>query len=268
MRAFFAKHFYAIVLAIVINVPHIWRGIIFVTDWLSRIEFWATYSREFPGVSKIIEVLANPPPWTVFITTAIGVGIVLLDVRRQAHTLALSLDLSQKLRLAFFSGCTAVAISIWIIAWPLYFPATGVVVEGPTTPKPKPQEPPKPPPPWVSQEEIDAQRKLGRSLLNYSPEELLAIWSRGGNIGAYLNKWIKIDYPFPDNGLTVETIDKQQYDVVKMNIAFSFISKALSAYFDQKNGMPSWYYCDPRIASKPYVNSIELIELSQQRDGF
>jgi hypothetical protein len=99
---------------------------------------------------------------------------------------------------------------------------------------PPPVGVPPPPTSWVTQEEIEAQRKLGRLLLNYSPKELLDLWGSGGNIGAYLNKWIKIDCAFPNNGLTVEPLNKKQYDVVKVVIQRNFISAALSAYFDRK----------------------------------
>jgi len=58
--------------------------------------------------------------------------------------------------------------------------------------------PPSRPSAWVTQSEIDAQRnKTGRTLLNYSPEELLKIGMGPSNgIDAYRNKWVKLDYPF------------------------------------------------------------------------
>ena len=36
-----------------------------------------------------------------------------------------------------------------------------------------------PPPPWVTQEEIDAQQKLGRTLVRFNPAELLVFWQKG-----------------------------------------------------------------------------------------
>jgi hypothetical protein len=164
----------------------------------------------------------------VFVTGAIGIVIILWDVRRQARTLAPSLDFSQKMRRAFFIGCAAVAIAIWTITWPLYFPAPAIVVEGPTTPKP--QEPPKPqpPPPWVSADEIATQQQLGRILLPYSPRELLEMWHNGRNVGAYFGKWIKIDYQFQE--LTLETVEKKQLYLIKMEAFYGYVY----AYFEPK----------------------------------
>jgi hypothetical protein len=91
-----------------------------------------------------------------------------------------------------------------------------------------PAPPPKPPPPpWVTQSEIDEQRKAGHGLINYSPEELLKSWKQGSNIGAYFNKWIKIDYAF--TSLLTETIDNRKYYVVKMNVAYGAY---VLAYFE------------------------------------
>ncbi len=97
-------------------------------------------------------------------------------------------------------------------------------------PAPKPSAPP-----WVTQDEIDAQRKIGRPLLNYSPAELLTLWEGNQSISAYLGKWIKIDYPF--SALLVEVIDKKKYYVVQMNIeSVSFTSGIFWRISMKRNG--------------------------------
>jgi hypothetical protein len=84
----------------------------------------------------------------------------------------------------------------------------------------------------VSPDSLGTACPLSGRNSTYRPVQILEAGS--GNIGAYLNKWIKIDYPFPDNGLTVETVDKKEFDTVKITLSFGFISSGLSAYFDRK----------------------------------
>jgi hypothetical protein len=89
--------------------------------------------------------------------------------------------------------------------------------------------------PWVTQDEIDAQQKIGRTLLIYSPEEIVHMWVTQENMTAFLEKWIKIDYPTA--GIPViETKQKKDFFVVRMNVnANSLLDEGrISAYFDPK----------------------------------
>jgi hypothetical protein len=89
--------------------------------------------------------------------------------------------------------------------------------------------------PWVTQDEIDTQKKLGRILLVYSPEELLKMWVNRQKLDIYQLNWIKIDYPM--SGLPYpETIEKKQYYVVKMPVRSDRLLgyAEVLAYFDPK----------------------------------
>jgi hypothetical protein len=110
----------------------------------------------------------------------------------------------------------------------------------PTPPPPAPTAKPSPPPPpklpWLTDEETEQQKKLGHApLIIFSPEEILGLWANGQNIGIYLFKWIKVDYPAVSTP-TPETLEKKDYYVVRMNInSGSFFSRgSISAYFDPK----------------------------------
>src|ERR1700730_12606283 len=70
---------------------------------------------------------------------------------------------------------------------------------------------------WVTEEEINAQRKLGRILLVLSPGEILSMYDRyDGNVAvaAYVDKWIKINYPAQAS--SKRTLNRKAYDVVSM----------------------------------------------------
>jgi hypothetical protein len=115
--------------------------------------------------------------------------------------------------------------------------------EAPTPPKqealaqspPVEKKPPQPSPPWMTSDEIEAQRKLGRTPIIYSPEELIKMWVSHQNISIYENKWIKLDYPM-DGVPFSQTSEKKEYYVVRMRtnsdrlIGISLIY----AYFDPK----------------------------------
>lgn len=83
MRAFFARP--AIIIG-VFNLPFIWRGAVWLTDWMARFDFWNTHGVDLMKAGKMIGVLSNPPPWLIFITLPLAVAIVLWDARHP-HTL-------------------------------------------------------------------------------------------------------------------------------------------------------------------------------------
>jgi hypothetical protein len=100
---------------------------------------------------------------------------------------------------------------------------------------PQQPAPPAPKPAWVTPEESEQQKQLGRTLLIYSPEDVLEFWVKGQNVGIYFHQWIKIDYPAAATP-EPETREKKDYYVVKMNInsASLFSHGSISAYFDAK----------------------------------
>jgi hypothetical protein len=121
MRAFFAKHFAAIAAGAFINLPFLFKGAVWVTDWLARFDFWNTHGHEFAGINVVIGFLTDPPPWTVFLTSTAAVVIVLWDVRRQSQAPqtkdVAKLDLNQKLLIGFYLGCAVLCSSVWFTAW-------------------------------------------------------------------------------------------------------------------------------------------------------
>jgi hypothetical protein len=107
----------------------------------------------------------------------------------------------------------------------------------PSTPPIPLSPPPKPPGavPWVSQEEIAAQQQLGRTLLVYSPAELLEMESHDESIEAFVNKWIKVDYPVGTVPYEAE-IDKKQLYLLEMYVPVRslIVQGQLGAYIDRK----------------------------------
>jgi hypothetical protein len=239
MSNFFTKHFGAIALGTAINLPALVKGAIWATDWLSRFDFWNTHGRDIPGINAVIGFMTDPPPWTVFFTSIAAVLIVLWDVRRLAKTpeTATALDPVRKWKFGFFAFCATILTTVWALAWPLYFPALAKTTAEP----PKIVEPLKPPPPdaappWVTTEEAETQRKQGRTLIVFSPQEFAALSGRGQNLKAYETKWVKVDYPVA-NLPVIETIEKKDYYLVYVTIEVSpYITsyRYLAAYFDQK----------------------------------
>ncbi len=80
------------------------------------------------------------------------------------------------------------------------------------TPLPPHQPPPPPPAPWVSEEDFQAARKVGRLLIPFTPEEISsANYSRGSvATDAYVGRWVKINHPFASVRPLTEK-DKKEY---------------------------------------------------------
>jgi hypothetical protein len=102
----------------------------------------------------------------------------------------------------------------------------------------KPAEPPKSLEPWVTQDEINLQKTLGRNLLIFSPEELLRRWLNNRDINIYLNNWIKINYAASNTPLP-QTIDKKEYYYIQLRVQSNrLVGVALvPAYFDPKKSL-------------------------------
>ncbi len=217
MSNFFTRHFGAITVGTIINLPALFKGGIWVTDWLARFDFWNTHAREIGGIAVMIGFLTDPPPWTVFFTSIAAVVIVLWDVRRQARApeIELASDPAIIMKRIFFAGCTTIVVAVWAIAWPLYFPAKAVTAPPSPAPVAAPKPPPPPPPPWVSDAEFQEAKKAGRLLLPFTPEEISGInYSQGGDgTEPYVGKWVKINYPFMSIRQLTEK-DKKEYLVL------------------------------------------------------
>jgi hypothetical protein len=93
--------------------------------------------------------------------------------------------------------------------------------------------------PCVTQGDIDAQKKLGRELLNYTPAEFINMYvDNPKRVEAYRRSWVKTCYPF--NSLASETLDKKTYDVVILDGYWKkvYLGPVL-AYFDPKKYGPA-----------------------------
>jgi hypothetical protein len=110
----------------------------------------------------------------------------------------------------------ALIFDAWFYSNQLSTPAfTSIPVLAPRpTPSPTASRSPTPPPPWVSTEEIERERKAGRILLPFTPDELgnmnFASSRNGSNMDAYVGKWVKISASFKQ--LSKKTLgDKKEY---------------------------------------------------------
>jgi hypothetical protein len=99
-------------------------------------------------------------------------------------------------------------------------------------PPPAPRVPPKP---WVTDEEIAHEKLFGRTLLVYSPEELLHLWEEGQDLKIFIDKWIKVDGPSVGPPMS-EPVEKKEYYLVQTNIKSErFMTVGLVAlFFDPK----------------------------------
>jgi hypothetical protein len=121
--------------------------------------------------------------------------------------------------------------------------------------------PPLSAPPWVTQDEIDAQLKLGRNLLVFSPEELIGKWISTQNVSIYLTNWIKINYPIIDSPTPIP-LDKKDYDLVEMQVKSHRLLgiAAVLAYFDPKK----WNGRLLALRAKDYVKAYCQLKSIQQ----
>src|ERR1700744_3254900 len=137
------KHWRAVLGALLFVKP-IWEGTKWLLDWLGRADLAASILPAL-GVQAVIDFVLNPPGWTVWPTVIFGGLLIWWDLKRkeiEAH----SFDANQKLLAAFYAGCAAIAIAVWVIAWPLYFPAKAAPAPVPPIATPAPPKPAPPPP--------------------------------------------------------------------------------------------------------------------------
>jgi hypothetical protein len=80
--SFFKRHWLAI-LGILSNLPSIWRGLVWLFDWESRVETFLQKLDQIGGVRGVIEFIANPPPWLALVTLPFGILLIWLDVHRR-----------------------------------------------------------------------------------------------------------------------------------------------------------------------------------------
>jgi hypothetical protein len=208
----------------------IWEGIKSVLDWLGRFDLIASHLHDF-GMQAVMDFISNPPAWTVWPTIGIGCLLIWWDLKRKEVA---EIELNKKLLIGFYSGCTAVAVAVWGIALPLYFPSPA-----PAAPAPKPVEPdkaaPSPPKqPWLSQEEINQQQSRGRSLLIYSPQEIFAMLIEGQNISVFGDRWVKVEGVTSSIPASEKVQNKEFYRVdFKLENA-GWNEGKVAAYFDPK----------------------------------
>jgi hypothetical protein len=160
----------------------------------------------------------------------------------------------QILLVLFYLFVVGMGGGIWALSWwltpaematPILMHPAPVTKAIPAAPPPRSQTQPnavatpapEPKPPWVSIADIERYRKLGRTLLIYSPQEIFAMYRGGQNIGAFLNKWVKIDgltsgVPAPE-----KIQDKEFYRVELSLESVTWQPGKVAAYFDpQKYG--------------------------------
>jgi hypothetical protein len=96
-----------------------------------------------------------------------------------------------------------------------------------------------PPPPklsWITYYELQHAQKLGRSLLDISPADLLSMYERQGDaaVDVYRDGWIKLDYPI--TSFERQTYNNANYDVVEAKAHFNsvFPGKIIAIFNAQK----------------------------------
>jgi hypothetical protein len=200
-------------------------------DAISNIADWA-HRFGFEGASRW---LSNPAADNRVILGSLGVAAIYAFLvwtvpaikERRANPQSERLE-THLWTMLFYFMCTIFVVAIWRF------------VPAPPTPKPAPlatvaPAPPPPPEPWVSEEEFQAARKVGRLLIPFTPEEISsANYSRGSvATDAYAGRWVKINHPFASVRPLTEK-DKKEYLI--MTVTQSGWQAAWPAYliFDSK----------------------------------
>jgi hypothetical protein len=183
-------------------------------DAISNIGAWA----HTLGLERLSQWLANPAADNRVIAASMGIGAVYAVVvwtipainehRRNPKSERLRTHL---LTMAFYCFCAVLVIAIW-----RFIPSPQIAPPAASLPHPS-SALPSPPQPWVSAEEADNARKVGRVLLPFRPDELGGMSYMSGNdsMGAYLGKWVKISTAFRQ--LSKKTFsDKKDYLLVSI----------------------------------------------------
>jgi hypothetical protein len=89
------KRHWPTILAVVSNLPAIWRGIVWLFDWEVRIESFLAQFRQLGGFAVVIQFLLNPPPWLIWITLPIGLLLIWWDARRPHTTKIKATDIAE-----------------------------------------------------------------------------------------------------------------------------------------------------------------------------
>lgn len=135
-----------------------------------------------------------------------------------------------------FSGIALLGVLVGAFYIALHWPLHRPVLPPAPAPPPVSPAPAAPPKPWVTPEEIEAQKKLGRTLLIYSPAELIDMEASEQSIGLFFDKWVKIDYKIAVIPASY-TADKKTYDILEildMPRSNMFVLPGIVAYFDPK----------------------------------
>ena len=179
-------------------------------DAISNIGAWA----HSIGMERLSHWLANPAADNRVIAASTGIAAVYaffvwtLPAIKEHRTNPKSEELKTHfLTVGFYFFCAVLVIGIW-----RFVPGPEIV---PPTPPPATPRPSLAPAPWVSAEETDNARKVGRNLLPFRPDELGGMsYSNGNdNMKAYETKWVKVSAPFKQ--LSKKTFsDKKDYLIV------------------------------------------------------
>jgi hypothetical protein len=162
-------------------------------DAVSNISAWA-HQLGFEAVSRW---LSNPAADNRVILGSLGVAALyaflvwtIPAIRERAANPRSERLKTHLYSLSFYSLCIIIVVAAWRF------------VPGPQPPAkpyspPITVSPPAPPAPWVSEEEFQAARKVGRLLIPFTPEEISsANYSRGSvTTDAYVGRWVKSIIP-------------------------------------------------------------------------
>jgi hypothetical protein len=196
-------------------------------DAISNISDWAQRFG-FEGAAKW---LANPAADNRVIAGSLGVAALyafmvwtvpaIRERRADPESKRLGIHLWTML---FYFMCAALVIGIWRFVPPPIAPVKIV----------PPVAAPEPPPPWTTQDEMDQQKKLGRSLLIYSPQEIFAMLVAGQNISVFGDRWVKVEGVTSSIPASEKIQNKEFYrvDFKLRNVNWSY-GKVVT-YFDPK----------------------------------
>jgi hypothetical protein len=174
-------------------------------------------------------------------------------------------DIERPLLVAFWMFVSALTITIWSLHashWTAALKSVSPELppQSPTTtpapppspppaptqaspvPVPQPKPAPPPPKPWVSSDNQDKQKKLGRILLVYSPSEIIAMYANGQDISIFVGKWIRIEGSTINVPVETKLQNKDYYVIgVQLGPIDMFNRANIAAFFDSKN-MATYFF--------------------------
>jgi hypothetical protein len=130
----------------------------------------------------------------------------------------------------------AAVASVALVSGVVSFLATSSFLNRPVAVEALEAPPPPPKLSWITYYELQHAQKLGRSLLDISPADLLSMYERQGDaaVDSYRDGWVKLDYPITSFGR--QTYNNANYDVVEAKAHFNsvFPGKIIAIFNSQK----------------------------------